>query len=111
MATEGNGLQVTGQRKSEETEATRFFRISGTHAVDCLPVSRGCNIQGVQRPSDRESFISFSGEPGSLTKDIMPCLQRGHGMDPVGPTISEGMLLVEQRYRAHLTQSSCPHPE
>lgn len=28
MATEGNGLQVTGQSISEETEATRFFRIS-----------------------------------------------------------------------------------
>lgn len=34
MATEGNGLQVTGQSSSEETEATRFFRISGAQAGD-----------------------------------------------------------------------------
>lgn len=29
IATEGNGLQVTGQRSSEEIEPTRFLRISG----------------------------------------------------------------------------------
>lgn len=32
MATKGNGLQVTGHNKSEETEATRFFLISGMQA-------------------------------------------------------------------------------
>ena len=32
IATEGNGLQVTGQNISEDTEATRFFRISGVQA-------------------------------------------------------------------------------
>ncbi|CAL1371300.1 unnamed protein product [Linum trigynum] len=34
IATDGKGLQVTGQRYSEDTTAaTRFFRISGTHAA------------------------------------------------------------------------------
>jgi hypothetical protein len=41
MATDGNGLQVTGQNRSEETEATRFFRISGVRAGDGWLGSRG----------------------------------------------------------------------
>jgi hypothetical protein len=68
-------------------------------------------MQGVQRPRDICSLFSFAWEPGNLTKEIIPYLHRGHGMDPGGPTNSEGMLLVEQRYRAHFAQSSCPHPE
>lgn len=39
MATEGNGLQVTEQKISEETDATRFFRIS--EAGDGLSPSQG----------------------------------------------------------------------
>lgn len=97
MVTEGNGLQETGQRISEETEATRFFRISGVQAGDGRSDSRGCSMHGVQRPRDRCSLISFAGEPGNLTKEVIPCRHRGHGMDPGGPTISDGMLLVEQR--------------
>jgi len=97
MATEGNGLQVTGQRKSEETEATRFFRTSGKHASDFSSMSRGWSMHGAQRPRDRGSFISFAEEPGSLSKETMPCLQRGHGMEPVGPTISDEILHVEHR--------------
>jgi hypothetical protein len=41
MATDGNGLQVTGQNRSEETDATRFFRISGVRAGDGWSGSRG----------------------------------------------------------------------
>lgn len=41
MVTEGNGLQVTGQSISEETEATRFLRISGVRAGDWRSGSRG----------------------------------------------------------------------
>jgi hypothetical protein len=111
MATEGNGLQVTGQRKSEETEATRFFRTSGKHASDFPSMSRGWSMHGAQRPRDRGSFISFAEEPGSPSKETMPCLQRGHGMEPVGPTISDEILHVEHRQSAHLTQSSCLHPK
>lgn len=54
-------------------------------------------MHGVQRPSDIGSLFSFAGEPGNFTKEIIPFLQKGHGIDPGGPTISEGMLLVEQR--------------
>lgn len=41
MVTEGNGLHVTGQSISEETEATRFFRISGAQAGERRSGSRG----------------------------------------------------------------------
>lgn len=42
-ATEGNGLQVTGQKISEETEATRFLRISRVHASVDWSNSRECS--------------------------------------------------------------------
>lgn len=54
-------------------------------------------MHGVQRPRDTCSLFSFAGEMGNLTKERMPCLQSGHGIDPGGATILEGMRLVEQR--------------
>lgn len=54
-------------------------------------------MHGVQRPRDICSLVSFAGELGNLVKERMPCLQRGHGTDPGGATIFEGMWLVEQR--------------
>lgn len=68
-------------------------------------------MHGVHKLSDRCNLISFDEQPGSLTKETMPCLQSGHGMEPGGPNNSDGTLLAEQRYRAHLTQSACPQPE
>lgn len=97
MVTEGKGLQVTGQNSSEDTDATRFFRTSAVLIGEWRSASRGWSMHGVQRPSDKCSLTSFTGEPGNLLKETMPCLQRGHGMDPGGPTNSEGRLLVEQR--------------
>lgn len=97
MATEGNGLHVTRHNRSEETETTRLFRISGVRVGDLQNELRGCNMHGVHRPRDTCSLLSFTVEPGSFMKEIIGCLQSGHGMDPGGPTISEGMLLVEQR--------------
>ena len=54
-------------------------------------------MHGVQSARDICCLFSFAGEPGILTKETIPCLQRGHGMDPGGPITPEGMLLVEQR--------------
>ena len=54
-------------------------------------------MHGVQSPREICILFSLDKEPGNLTKEIIPCLHRGHGMDPGGPTNSEGMLLVEQR--------------
>lgn len=54
-------------------------------------------MHGVHRLRDVFSFISFVGEPGNLEKEMIPCLHRGHGMDPGGPNSSEEKLLVEQR--------------
>lgn len=51
----------------------------------------------LQKPSARFALSSFAGEAGSLAKETIPFLQRGHGIDPGGPTISDVMLLVEQR--------------
>lgn len=55
---------------------------------------------------DKRNLISFVEDRGNLMKDTIPCRQRGQGMDPGGVDDSEGMLIVEQRYKAHLTQSS-----
>lgn len=110
IATDGNGLQETGQNISEETEATRFFRMSGVEVAVDRSESRGWSMHGVQNPRESGSFISFSRDPGSFTNEMIPCRQSGQGMDPGGPTISEEMLHVEQRYSAHLTQSWCPQP-
>ena len=68
-------------------------------------------MQGLQNPRERCSFISFAGDPGNLVNEMMPWRQRGHGMDPGGPNDSEGLLVVEHKYRAHLTHSSCLQPE
>ena len=68
-------------------------------------------MQGVHRVRDSGNLISFDGVWGNLMKDVMPFRQRGHGIAPAGVDGFEGMLLVEQRYRAHLTQSPCPQPE
>lgn len=97
IATEGKGLQETGQNISEDTEATRFFRMSGVDVAVDRSDSRGWSIHGVQKPRERGSFISFSREPGSLENETIPCRQSGQGMDPGGPTTSEEMLHVEQR--------------
>lgn len=68
-------------------------------------------MHGVHRPRERFSLSSLAEEPGNFTKEIMLCRQRGHGIEPGGPIISEVILLVEQRYSAHLTQSSWEQPE
>lgn len=97
MGTEGNGLQETGQKRSGETEATRFFRISSVEVGDGRSGSQWCSMHGVHRPRGKCSLVSFSGELGNLAKDIMPYRQRGQGMDPGRPAVSEMMLLVEHR--------------
>lgn len=109
-ATEGNGLQVTGQKISEESESERLFLKSGDPIVSDSSCSRWWRMHGVQKLRDRGSLNSFVEEPGSLRKETMACRQSGQGMEPGGIDDSEGMLLVEQRYRPHLTQSSCPQP-
>jgi len=48
--------------------------------------------------------------PGSLTNETMPCRQRGQATDPVGPWATVEIQIVEQRYKAHLVQNSCPQP-
>jgi len=97
IAIDGNGLQVTGQSISDGTEATRFLPMSGVREMDGWSRSRGCSMQGVHRPKDMCNLFSFAWEPGNLTKEITPCLQRGQGIEPGGPTISEETLFVEQR--------------
>lgn len=111
IVTEGNGLQVTGHKRSEDTETTRFFLKSGVQVGDWVSGSHWWSMHGVQRPRDIWSLISLAEDPGNLANDVIPCLQRGQGIDPGGPTVSEEMLLVEQRYKAHLTHSPWPHPE
>lgn len=54
-------------------------------------------MHGVHRPKESCSLISFIGELGNLTKERMPCLQRGHGIEPVGATMLDGIWLVEHR--------------
>jgi hypothetical protein len=45
-----------------------------------------------------------------LTNETMPCRQRGQATDPVGPWATVEIQIVEQRYKAHLVQNSCPQP-
>lgn len=97
IAIDGNGLQVTGQSISEGTEATRFLPISGVRERDGRSMSPGCSMHGVHRPRDTCNLFSFAWEPGNFTKDTIPCLQRGQGIEPGGPSISEETLFVEQR--------------
>jgi len=54
-------------------------------------------MHGVHRLRDTCNLFSFAWEPGNLTKEIIPCLQRGQGIEPGGPHVSEETLLVEQR--------------
>lgn len=68
-------------------------------------------MHGVHKLSDKGGLISFVEVPGNLLNDIIPCRQKGQGTEPGGTEESEEMLLVEQRYRAHLTQSSWVQPE
>ena len=97
IATEGNGLQETGHKRSEETEGIRVLRKSDREDAVCGLGSHVWSMHGVHRPRARFSLSSLAGDPGNLTKEIMPCRQRGHGIEPGGPIISDVMLLVEQR--------------
>lgn len=97
IATEGNGLHVTGQKISDDTAATRFFLISCEQEGVDLSCSRGWSMQGVHKLRDRCNLLSLAAEPGNLVKETIPVLQRGHGMEPGGPNSSEGILLVEHR--------------
>lgn len=67
-------------------------------------------MHGLQKLMAGFGFSSFSGVLGNLINATIPVRQKGHGIDPGGPTISDVMLLVEQRYNAHFTQSWCAHP-
>lgn len=97
IVTEGKGLQETGQKRSEETEETRFLRYSDREDVGGWSGSQAWSMHGVHSPRVRFSLSSLGGEPGNLMKETMPCRQRGHGMEPGGPIISDVILLVEQR--------------
>jgi hypothetical protein len=57
-------------------------------------------VQAVQRVRDgifvlASSFRDIVVE--SLTKETMPCLQRGQGIDPGGLDAIAGIVFVEQR--------------
>lgn len=95
MTPEGNGEQTSGQTSSEEA-ATRFLRDS-ILLVMGISTARLFRIHGLQSVSARFGLSPCTGVVGNLTKEIMPFRQRGHGIDPGGPTISDGVLLVEQR--------------
>jgi len=98
MAADGNGVQEKGQTTSEETTATRSLQNSDLQDTDAGgPNARGCRMHGLQKLSARFGLSSFAGVVGSLIKETIPFRQRGHGIDPGGPTISDVMLLVEQR--------------
>lgn len=47
--------------------------------------------------SDTCNLVSLALEPGNLTKEIIPCRQRGQGIEPGGPSVSEEALFVEHR--------------
>lgn len=106
--TDGNGLQETVQNDSEDTgETLGFLRNSDLHAeLHGESGSQVSDAHGVHNPSVIFNFNSFDRDPGNFTKDTMPWRQRGQDMDPGGPTVVEVTLFVEQRYKAHLVQSS-----
>lgn len=114
MLTEGNGLHVTGQNISDETEAARVLLLRccccSVVGEDWSLASPVWSIHGAQKPSDIGNLSSLVRELGSRLKDTIPCLQRGHGIEPGGSTVTEGTLLDEQRYNAHLTHSWCSQP-
>jgi len=58
---------------------------------------RGCCMHGVHMLRDACNLFSFGWKLGNLTKEIIPCRQRGQGTEPGGPCISEETLAVEQR--------------
>lgn len=82
------------------------------NGVEIEAVSEPSLEHVVHRDSDRPvrttSLIGFV--PGSLMKETIPCLQRGHAIEPGGPGFVVDVLLVEQRYNAQLVQNSCPQP-
>lgn len=109
---EGNGLHVSGHTISDETAATRFLRISDLEMIAGSSSAIGFWMQGLQRLRTWFDLISvLAGEARSLTKETMPVRQSGQGIDPDGPVISWWMVLVEQRYSAHLTHSWWPQPD
>lgn len=96
MGTDGNGVQERGHTTSEETDATRFLLISDLQ-VSGEPKRRGWEMHDVHKFRVRFCLSSFEDAVGSLTNEMIPLRHRGHGIDPGGPTISDVMLLVEQR--------------
>ena len=114
ILTEGNGLHVTGQNISDETEDVRVLLLRCCCSVvgeDWSVASLVWSIHGAHNPSDIGNFVSLVRELGRRLKDTIPCLQRGQGIEPGGSTVTEGTLLDEQRYNAHLTHSWWSQPE
>lgn len=50
--------------------------------------------------------LGISLVPGSFMNDTIPCLQRGHGIEPGGPLATFDEQLIVQRYSAHRVQNS-----
>ncbi|KAL5973905.1 hypothetical protein ACLOJK_030564 [Asimina triloba] len=99
--TKGNLWQVSEQKEDDARGEIRTQWNSGLQNGLDIWVALGSSlVQVVHKDNDKLNLdISLIGFiPGSLTKDTIPCRQKGHGIEPagLGAAVNE-VLLVEHR--------------
>lgn len=110
MAEDENGVQGSASIASEGSASTRFLHNSDLQVVTDEARSEGFRQHLLPSLTGRFDSCSFGERVGNFLKDSIPLRHRGHGIEPAASDISFA-LIVEQRFSAHLTQSSCPQPK
>ena len=76
------------QRNEDPRGKIRVQWTSGLQSGDVIEVDSGISVEHVQKDRDklvRATALTVGFVPGSLTNDTIPCRQRGHAIEPVGP--------------------------
>lgn len=106
---DGNLWQLRERKEYPRGEILEQHSSGLQNGVSSEDDNSGPSPENVQNDRDKLVLaISLTTDlvPGSLTNETMPCLHRGHAIEPGGPLETFEVLFVEQRYKAHRVQNS-----
>ena len=75
-------------RNEDPRGEIRVQRTSGLQSGIVIEVDSGISLEHVQKDRDKlvlATALTVGFVPGSLANDTIPCRQRGHAIEPVGP--------------------------
>lgn len=107
---EGNPWQLMERNDLEGEEFLDPREVGLQNGVVMSLESPNTSLEHVQNVRDKFDVLCISLcsglASGSFTNETMPCLQRGHAIEPGGPVVVVEVEFVEQRYKAHCVQNS-----